>query len=439
MGNRRFRSQVADAADGNLPYELQNRIPIEWRDDSDTSGQGESSKRLSEKLRELQNRWVQNTPENADAFLAQIQIAWDVAYRHIWNSYDDYTDDERSDAAIRIFSDLRNYDPQKGSLESFIKARCDLRTKTAWEKGIDIEYDPPGEPDGQEKWLEQLALYQEQYDGTGQWAAAVQKHIYAHYAPRITQKFRKQKIRTAANAVKFDKEAAIQQQFLNELLQMLLSFNPQQQSLAELVQAWEQNNWSTEKTQPEKKGKIQTSLDTPVGEDGNTSLGNLHPDSTYDPAIMAENRLASKNSILLLALLANYQLHVGQGKLKARTRYARLNYTEQLACFAQAVPLPDDHAQDILNPLEDDYFRYFMHTTPEPLSLRSVEDARLRTVIGSGPYLLENEQWDKSGLLPAKAQMGYLDSIGIRSSDATVSGHRKPYKAGFLSDLEKRR
>ena len=64
---------------------------------------------------------------------------------------------------------------------------------------------------------------------------------------------------------------------------------------------------------------------------------------------------------------------------------------------------------------------------------------RGRTVIGSGPYLLENERWDKHGLLPAKAQMGYLDSIGIHSSDATISGHRKPYKQGFLSDLEKRR
>ena len=72
------------------------------------------------------------------------------------------------------------------------------------------------------------------------------------------------------------------------------------------------------------------------------------------------------------------------------------------------------------------------------LTLRTIERARIRSVVGTGPFRLENVCWDDQGFLPAKSQMGYLNGKGISSSNSSVSEQRKPYRESFLDALRKR-
>ena len=372
-----------------------------------------------QELNNLGAHWHPRESENDSRWLAQVDQAWALAYIALrangtkYYAHLDDTDTIVNKAWDLLRGDIENYDPKKSALGDRISSKIRLRIfdaqdKTsrkrdlaAWEDDLTMFQNcHPSAPDHLEKWIDDIV-----------------RKAFRFYRRRIDSVAETPEIR-----------ANIRQ----ALCDMLAQFDPATQSIHKLME-----QWVSDVLHGDQEDITFVPLDKPAGDDEKNTLTDLLPDTDNDPAEMIQR--SSEFSILLIALTANYQLHVGKGNLKAKTRYARLNYSEQLACFAQAVPLPDDHAQDILKPLEDDYFRYFMHTSPTPLTLRAIENARLRTVIGSGPYRLENERWDKYGLLPAKAQIGYLDSIGIHSSDSTVSGHRNPYKKGFLSDLERRR
>ena len=372
-----------------------------------------------QELNNLGAHWHPRESEHDARWRSQVDQAWMLAYialRANGTKYFAHLDDEDSiinKAWELLRGDIESYDPRKSALGERISSKIKLRIYDAQDKS--------SRKRDHDAWEDELTMFQNCRpagpDQLESWIDSIIRKAFRFYRRRI-------------DAVAATPE--IRANVRNALADMLARFDPSTQSLLKLMDLW-----VSDVLHGDQEDVSVVSLDKPIGDDEETTLSHQIPDDSTDPANLVQQRNAY--SILLIALIANYQVHVGQGKLKAKTRYARLNYTEQLACFAQAVPLPDDHTQDLLNPLEDDYFRYFMHTAPGPLGLRAVENARLRTVIGSGPYLLENERWDKHGLLPAKAQMGYLDSIGIHSSDATISGHRKPYKQGFLSDLEKRR
>ncbi len=99
------------------------------------------------RLEEIGARWVTNTPENAAVWNAQISEAWECVYAACMNRRGEYTDDERSQAALYIVADLENYDPQKMELVKYVNARVTLRLRDAYSIGMDMEYDAADEDD----------------------------------------------------------------------------------------------------------------------------------------------------------------------------------------------------------------------------------------------------------------------------------------------------
>lgn len=372
-----------------------------------------------EDLNSLGKRWQPRICDEDPVWQAQFRQACHLAYIGLWangTGYFSHRDD--MDAVVNkaweyLKADIRSYDPAKSALGSRISQKISNRVKDALAfYTISRDHDA---------WADQLTLLEGQWrpdpDQRTRWIDNVMRETSRFYVKRINSVAAKPEVRSQIRA---------------QLQDLLMDFDPEAGHLHALVQDWVINSLGGDQ-----QDVSMVSVDTPVGEDGGT-IKEFIPDKGSDPSGIVEE--ASELSIILAALIANFQLYAGNGGYKKKTLYARLNYTEQLSCFAQTLPLPDDHSQALLKPLEENYFRYFMQVAPTAgLTLRSIEQARIRSVIGAEPYLLRQAHWDKQGFLPAKAQMGYLAEQGISSSDATVSEHRKPYREAFLGDLMKRR
>lgn len=97
------------------------------------------------RLKEIGARWVAKTPENAAAWEAQISEAWECVYAACMNRRGDYTDDERSQAALHVANELKNYNPKKMELVKYVNVRVTQRLMTAYSNGMDMEYDAADE------------------------------------------------------------------------------------------------------------------------------------------------------------------------------------------------------------------------------------------------------------------------------------------------------
>ena len=372
-----------------------------------------------EELNKIGQHWHPKTSDQDPVWREQLRQAYLWTNVALWaNGTGDFLHRSDADAVINkamkyLEADIKSYDPQRSALGARISNMIGLRLKDA------LAYCTISRDHG--AWADQLTLQQSLFPADPArreaWINGVIKETFHFYAKRIDSIASKPEVRKAVR---------------NQLRDLLLDFDPHDQSLHTLVE-----QWVTSALHGDQTDITQSSLDTPAGEEGDGSVGELIPDHRFDPSDIVEQ--ANEYSVILIALVANYHLHIGKGSLKTRVLYSRLNYTEQLSYFAQALPLPDDHRQDLLKPLEEDYFRYFMQVAPTAaLTLRTIERARIRSVVGTGPFRLENVCWDDQGFLPAKSQMGYLNGKGISSSNSSVSGQRKPYRESFLDALRKR-
>lgn len=370
-----------------------------------------------QELNDLGMHWYPKESENDPRWQAQVDQACALAYIALRANgpkyFDHRTDDD--DIVLKAWellkADIESYDPRKSPLGVWISKKLKNRIVDA----IDF-YTRQRD---HEAWADELSRFQTIYPNDPvlckEWLEAIVQKAFHFYSKRID-----------AVATTPEIRAAIREALRSTLTQ----FDPAEQSLHKLV-----DRWVSQVLHGDQKDVITIPIDKPVGEDEESTIGDMLPGIGNDPAEIVE--ATGGFSIILLALTANFQLHVGNGHHKAKTRYSRLNYTEQLSYFAGPLSLPDSHRQDILKPLDESYFRHFMDVGPEtPLTLRVIENARIRPVIGKGVYRLENKHWDDEGFLPAKVQIGYLAENGISSSAATVSEHRKSYRENFLKYLE---
>lgn len=372
-----------------------------------------------EELNKIGQHWHPKTSDQDPVWHDQLRQAYLWTHIALWaNGTGDFFYRSDADAVFNkameyLEADIKSYDPQRSALGARISSKIGPRLKDALAY-CTISRDHSA-------WADQLTLQQSLFPAAPArreaWINNVIKETFRFYAKRIDSIASTPEVRAAVR---------------NQLRSLLLDFDPHDQSLHTLVEQWVTSTLHGDQTDI-----TQSSLDTPAGEEGDGSVGELIPDHRFDPSDIVEQ--ANEYSVILIALVANYHLHVGKGSLKKRVLYSRLNYTEQLSYFAQALPLPDDHRQDLLKPLDEDYYRYFMQVSPTvPLTLRTIERARIRYAIGTGFFRLVDVRWDDQGFLPAKAQMGYLDSKGIPSSNSSVSEQRKPYREAFLNNLKER-
>ena len=372
-----------------------------------------------EELNKIGQHWHPKTSDQDPVWHDQLRQAYLWTHIALWaNGTGDFFYRSDADAVFNkameyLESDLRSYDPQKSALGTRISHKINGRLKDAL-AFCTISRDHSA-------WADQLSLLQSLFPrdpaGCEEWVNRVIKEVTHFYMKRLDRIASKPEIRTHVR---------------RQLRDTLLHFDPDTQQLHALVDDWVRNV-----LHGDQEDVTLNSLDAPVGEDGEHSFGHMLPSTGDDPSDIVEQ--ANEYSVILIALVANYHLHVGKGSLKKRVLYSRLNYTEQLSYFAQALPLPDDHRQDLLKPLDEDYYRYFMQVSPTvPLTLRTIERARIRYDIGTGFFRLVDVRWDDQGFLPAKSQMGYLNGKGIPSSNSSVSEQRKPYREAFLNNLKER-
>lgn len=372
-----------------------------------------------EELNQLGKHWRTDLPKDDPLRKMQVGQALSLAYAALWaNGTKDFMyrkdmDDVIGKAMEYLKSDINNYDPEKSPLGSMVSSKIEGRIKDAKRNLRHVR-------DHQE-WFSQLEFFHNSWpDDPSVRSALIEKLItdtFRFYQKRIDSRLKTAELRNAAEA---------------RLRGRLLAFEPQEQTLGALIRLW-----VDEELGGDRQDITVVSADVPMGEDGENTMGEMLPAPGANPIQQLMD--SEEYSVILMAMVASYQIALGDKNLKARTRYCRLNYTEQLSCFGQQLNLPQTHSQDLLKPLDPDYFRYFMYTgNAKEITLRTIAKAKLLPVVGEGPYLLVNTKWDDHGFLPAKAQIGYLKSRGISSSDSTVSGHRTRYETGFLADLRSR-
>lgn len=411
MGNRRERLQVEDSRADGLSYELRH---TPWK----------------ARLLELEARWVPNTAENAEAFRSQVEEAWGLAYLCIWNmrgkhgEHASYTDDERSDAAIHIKKALMNYDPARQSLVKYVEQKSILLLKGAWARGLDIEYDAPEDTPNADAWDQELLQLQQLADGSEDWADNVSDILYARFASRLKSKFPlKDQRRQAMDALKRD----------------LLAYDPRTEELKALVERWMVQVLGGDRKPPADKGVLGTSLDSTIGEDGDSTLGSMIPSD--EPSIEARSakRMAAWDILGAIARVLNFQraMNPDIAQNNEDHRHQRMCYTEKVLFLAKHSTMPGTGRQDLLRALLESYLDHFALMPPKGSSvnlaalpfktLEQIEDP------DSSPdtWVTPLEWSGANDYLPARVPITYLrHRHGEEATDGSVNRFRRDfYKA----------
>ena len=413
MSNRRSNTQVEKIEAGNLSYEIQN---TSWRP----------------RLAELGSRWVPNTPENTAAFLAQVNEAWGLAYICIWNMHGrkgihaNYTDDERCEAAVHMRKGLMGYDPARQELVKFVEQKAILLLKGAWSRGIDVEYDAPREAIPQQDLEQELRELQQCADGSEEWTRNVSDILYARFATRVNNKFLHKSQR---------KEVA------SQLRERLCSYSPEQQSLKDFVDQWQEEVLGGNTKSPDKKGLIAASLDKPVGEDGETSQIDLYSAPEESLEARSAKKLTAWDILTSAAVTLNFQQALDRNILKnsEEHRHNRICYTEKVLFLARNSTLPPTGMQDVFRALLKSYLDHFA-VMPEDGSAVDLRTVPFRTMEqiedpDSAPATWKTPlEWSGANdFLPAKVPISYLKHrFSIKADDNYV----KRFRIRFYKELK---
>lgn len=408
MGSRRKRSQVEEAIVGSLTYELRN---TPWRD----------------RLQELGARWVPNTPENAEAFRSQVNEAWGLAYLCIWGmrgkqgQHANYTDDERGDAVIHMKNALLNYDPARQGLVKYVEQKAILLLKGAWARGMDIEYDAPDGDDNSENWELELLELQQMADGSENWAGNVSDILYARCASRLNNKYTQKDQR---------------QQVMDGLKNSLRAYDPRTEGLKAFVDRWLTQVLGGDRKPPTDKGILGISLDSTVGEDGETTLGDMIPGNGLSVEASASKRLAAWDILAAHAKELNLQRSLNPAILRddEAHRHQRMCYTEKVLFLAKHSTMPVSGRQDILRALLDSYLDHFALMPPKgsAIDLAAMPFKTMEQIENpdSAPdtWVTQLEWGGGSDFLPARVPITYLKrSFGEAVSDSGVTRFRKNF------------
>lgn len=414
MANRRSNTQVEDVEEGTLSYELKHKP---WKS----------------RLEELGSRWVANTPENAAAFLAQIDEAWGLAYICIWNMHGkngqhaNYTDDERNDAAIHMKTALMGYDPTKQSLLKFVEQKSILLLKGAWARGIDVEYDAPNDPEDLRQWEQELAEFQQCADGSPEWITSVGEILYSRFAARLNTKFHKADQRKEAVAQLQDK---------------LRTYDPRQLSLKDFADRWLTEVLGGDKKAPETKGVLGISIDAPIGEDGETTRGEMLSSAETSQEAQSLKKLTAWDILTAAATMLNFQKMLDPNILFSSEdhRHQRMCFTEKVLFLVKHSILPQSGVQDVMRAMLESYLEHFA-VMPEKGSAVNLKTLPFKTLEqiedpDSSPKTWKTPlHWSGGNdFLPARVPISYLKRhFSVAADDNDVNKFRR----GFYKALKK--
>lgn len=377
------------------------------------------------RLKELEERWVRNTPENADAFCAQINEAWVLAYEAVWQyRKGSYTADERSDAALALRADLIRYDPQIKSLVSYVRSCMCLRLKGAWARGLDIEYDACDEKEDPQQWAADLAqigqCFPEDPQERTEWAGTLSQIIFAHYCVHI------------ANMLKTRQR---QKEEMEGLKAYLVRFEPDRCSLMDYVQNWVDDVLKGDKKQIREKGAAAISLDTPVGEAEGESMVDMIASGGPSVERQADVNLVVQQATEAMARVLNFQLMMNpRADLQEEHRANRMCFTERVLYLAKFSRLPDVNRKDLFHALLRSYLCHFARM-PEngiPANLAALPFKTMEQILD--PDSPEETwktplQWSAANdFLPGKVAISFLQRhYGQTVNDRRVNTYRSEY------------
>lgn len=406
MSNRRTRTQDQNAGTVALAKEMRQ---IDWK----------------KRLKTIQDRWVPNTPENTAAFLAQVNEAWEMAYLCIWNlhgragMYARYTDDERAEAAIQMHTSLMKYDPKDQPLLKYVYQKSILLLKGAWARGIDIESDPPA-ADGSD-WELELETLQLIADGSEEWVDAAFSLIHSRHASRIKAKFHEKEARDEVR---------------EDLKKRLSNCDPGTLDLKELASQWAKDVLGGEKKIPTNLGILGTSLDTPVGEEKELTLGNLLADPGPSVEDQVHDWIASWDILSAMAAKLNYDSakNPNQTHTVEKHRRMRMCYTERVLFLAKSSDHPIPDGKFMTRAMLESYLQHFS-VLPQDWNARTLPDLPFKTEEeildpDSSPdtWATPLEWSGASDYLPAIVPKTYLiRNFNERVADSTVSEFRKTF------------
>lgn len=317
-----------------------------------------------------------------------------------------------------------NYDPEKQGLVKYVEQKAILLLKGAWARGIDIEYDAPDEADDPQAWKNDLSELQSSFDGTADWANNVGDILYAHFASRIRNKFSKREL---------------QQQVLAALKDELMQLDLKKQTLVEFVEHWCADVLNGEKKGPDAKGILNTSLDDRIGEDGETTRGDMIEADTPSVEAQTVKRLAAWDMLQAMAAMLNFQQSMEPKILQTSEehRHHRMCFTERILFHAKFSVLPSFNRQDLFRAMLGSYLRHFAQVPEDgkPVDLAELAFKPLEQILdpASAPDTWKTPlQWSgATDYLPAKVPISYLKhKFGVIADDNAVNKFRKDfYKA----------
>lgn len=388
-------------------------------------------------LNTLGSNWVPKSPGMEIQFKLQCGYAYTLALAgvHILCA-DDLArspDEEEWTQIImkRLETDIEKYDPQKSPLGQRMKSQIKMRRIDAIRA--------QNKEMNREEFLKNIRLLEDcLLEDPGlladparfaKWAGKVSDELFVYHYRRVDSILDDKEKRAAAR---------------EDLLERLKGIEPGEGNLMAFCKSWAQDVLQGEYIAPK-----HISVDTPIGEEEDGTLGEILPGSAPDPEQAAENNEAVL--FLLQIITLNFltlrekgiqwieEKNAGPQKpaqktvrdIRRKILHYQLMFTEQIANYGSRASIPREYGNDILAVFSEPYYRYFAaNIEPEDvLSLGIIEWTRLKMArdidpddTDAGPL-----RWKEYGFLEYKVMHSFLESLKLRPSLSTIKKHREKY------------
>lgn len=315
-------------------------------------------------LDQIGAHWVFQLSEEDPDWNLQVGRAWMWAYaglRICCTKHFAYRRDLDAliDKAMELLEgDIKKYDPAKSTLSKRVNAQMLPRIRDAMRR--------IGGPRDRDVWKTTLLQLQHdcpenEADRAG-WAEDVVRQVFRFYLNRVESKLSDTAKRTSAR---------------ENLVRRLMAFEPEEMNLETIVK-----RWVSQVLDGDREDTSIVSLDAFVGEDEESTLGDLLP----DPGQNDENQVQQQRSWLaqqameLAALELNYQALLDPRAVEQNRdhRHNRMCYSERMVYFAMHDALPAFNKRDMYNALLHPYVCFFA-TMPEGEIQLRLESLLLKT------------------------------------------------------------
>ena len=240
----------------------------------------------------------------------------------------------------------------------------------------------------------------------------------------------------------------IREEAAADVISSLRKYDPSKKQLGGYI--LDRVNWAlknyyndTQEAKASKNGKQLISIEAPSANDSTTTIGGTIEDPAPPPPKRAEIMDDYCNSISsMIAIVINYkEMECRGGKVQKTSLQNRLCFTEQITCTIQSgASIRYLNQADILYALHHEYIDYFSENGSCITSLCDLGFLHLK----KKKEFIKNAaadkhlDFDKDGWLPNKVPKGFLNSLGVKTSDSQVSAMRNNYMDNLQSILKER-